>query len=47
MKAAAALHQSRFKPMLLEDFGKLPELLKEARAALEKSAPKTKITRKK
>src|SRR5829696_2770701 len=37
---AAALHQSRFKPLLLEDFGKLPELLKEARAALGKSAPK-------
>jgi len=39
---AAALHQSRFKPMLLEDFAKLPELLKEARAALGKSAPKGK-----
>jgi uracil-DNA glycosylase family 4 len=44
---AAALHQSRFKPMLLEDFGKLPELLKEARAALGKSAPKNQTTRKK
>ncbi|MEO8358182.1 MAG: uracil-DNA glycosylase [Chloroflexota bacterium] len=44
---AAALHQPRFKPMLLEDFGKLPELLKEARTALGKSAPKTKTTRKK
>jgi uracil-DNA glycosylase len=39
---AAALHQSRFKPMLLEDFAKLPELLKEARAALGKPAPKGK-----
>ena len=44
---AAALHQPRFKPMLLEDFGKLPELLKEARSALGKSAPKNKTTRKK
>lgn len=39
---AAALHQPRFKPMLLEDFGKLPRLLEEARAALGKSAPKPK-----
>lgn len=37
---AAALHQSRFKPMLLEDFAKLPGLLEEARAALGKSKPK-------
>lgn len=44
---AAALHQPRFKPMLLDDFGKLPELLKEARSALGKSAPKNKTTRKK
>ena len=28
---AAALHQARFRPMLLEDFAKLPSLLKEAR----------------
>jgi DNA polymerase len=37
---AAALHQSRFKPMLLEDFAKLPGLLEEARAALGKSGRK-------
>lgn len=43
---AAALHQSRFKPLLLEDFAKLPALLEEARAALGKSRPK-KTTRKK
>ena len=43
---AAALHQSRFKPMLLEDFAKLPALLEEARAALGKSKSK-KTNRKK
>ena len=43
---AAALHQPRFKPMLLEDFAKLPALLEEARAALGKSRTK-KTTRKK
>jgi DNA polymerase len=43
---AAALHQSRFKPMLLEDFAKLPALLEEARAARGKSKTK-KTTRKK
>lgn len=37
---AAALHQSRFKPLLLEDFAKLPALLEEARAALGKSRTK-------
>ena len=37
---AAALHQSRLKPMLLEDFAKLPGLLEEARAALGRSKPK-------
>lgn len=42
---AAALHQDRFKPMLLEDFARLPSQLKEARAALGKSKKKT--TRKK
>ncbi len=36
---AAALHQMSLKPAILEDFAKLPELLKEARAALGKSAP--------
>ena len=43
---AAALHQERFKPMLLEDFAKLPAQLEEARAALGKKKPK-KTTRKK
>lgn len=43
---AAALHQSRFKPMLLEDFAKLPALLEDARAALGKSKAR-KTTRKK
>lgn len=37
---AAALHQSRFKPMLLEDFAKLPSLLEKARAALGKTKKK-------
>jgi uracil-DNA glycosylase len=43
---AAALHQVRFRPMLLEDFAKLPGLLEEARAALGKTKTK-KTTRKK
>lgn len=30
---AAALHQAALKPAILADFAKLPELLKEARAA--------------
>jgi DNA polymerase len=34
---AAALHQERFKPLLLEDFAKLPQLLEEARAELGKT----------
>jgi uracil-DNA glycosylase len=38
---AAALHQQRFRPMLLEDFAKLPAQLEEARAALGKSKKKT------
>lgn len=37
---AAALHQQRFRPMLLEDFAKLPALLEEARAALGKTKSK-------
>ena len=41
---AAALHQERFKPMLREDFSRLPAQLAEARAALGRS--KTKKTRK-
>lgn len=39
---AAALHQSSLKPVILADFAKLPELLKEARAALGKSELKGK-----
>lgn len=37
---AAALHQDRFKPMLLEDFARLPAQLEEARAALGKTKKK-------
>jgi hypothetical protein len=44
---AAALHQERFKPLLLEDFAKLPELLEEARAALGKTKTKKKAAKKK
>ena len=36
---AAALHQAALKPAIMADFAKLPELLKEARAALGRSAP--------
>jgi DNA polymerase len=43
---AAALHQDRFKPMLLEDFARLPAQLEEARAALGRSKT-TKTTKKK
>ena len=39
---AAALHQAALKPAILADFAKLPELLKQARAALGKSAPQAK-----
>ncbi len=35
---AAALHQAALKPAILGDFAKLPELLKQARAALGKNA---------
>ncbi len=38
---AAALHQQRFRPLLLEDFAKLPAQLEEARAALGKAKKKT------
>ena len=34
---AAALHQMSLKPAIMEDFAKLPELLKQARAGLGKS----------
>lgn len=37
---AAALHQMSLKPAIMEDFAKLPELLKQARAGLGKSAGK-------
>ena len=40
---AAALHQAALKPAILADFAKLPELLKEARAGLGKSAPVKKV----
>jgi DNA polymerase len=36
---AAALHQAALKPAILADFAKLPDLLKQARAAQGKSAP--------
>ncbi|GAB4504379.1 MAG: uracil-DNA glycosylase [Anaerolineales bacterium] len=36
---AAALHQPRWKPQILADFGKLPALLEVARTELSKSAP--------
>jgi len=39
---AAALHQAALKPSILADFAKLPELLKQARAGLGKSAPEAK-----
>jgi DNA polymerase len=44
---AAALHQISLKPAIMADFAKLPELLKEARAELGKSAPKGKKQEKK
>ncbi len=36
---AAALHQASLKPAIMADFARLPELLKEARAGLGKTAP--------
>lgn len=44
---AAALHQMALKPAIMADFAKLPELLKEARAELGKSASKGKEPKKK
>lgn len=44
---AAALHQAALKPAILADFAKLPELLKQARAGLGKSAPTQKVEEKK
>jgi uracil-DNA glycosylase family 4 len=36
---AAALHQASLKPAVLHDFGQLPKMLDQARAALKNSAP--------
>jgi len=36
---AAALHQAALKPAILKDFGQLPKLLEQARAALKRSVP--------
>ncbi|KAF0109333.1 MAG: DNA polymerase bacteriophage-type [Anaerolineaceae bacterium] len=36
---AAALHQAALKPAILHDFGQLPKLLEQARAAQKRSAP--------
>jgi DNA polymerase len=44
---AAALHQLSLKPVIMADFAKLPELLKEARTESGKSDSKGKIARKK
>ena len=44
---AAALHQASLKPAILADFARLPELLKQARAGLGKSAPVQKTEEKK
>jgi DNA polymerase len=43
---AAALHQASLKPAILADFAKLPELLKQARAAQGKSPPVVKVEEK-
>ena len=43
---AAALHQVSLKPAIMDDFAKLPELLKEARAELGKSGSKAKESKK-
>ena len=43
---AAALHQAALKPSILGDFAKLPEQLKEARAALGKPAIVEKVKKK-
>ena len=44
---AAALHQQSLKSVILADFAKLPELLKEARLALGKAGSKRRVTKKK
>ncbi len=38
---AAALHQASFKPAILADFAKLPQLLEQARKGLERGTPDT------
>ena len=43
---AAALHQISLKPVIMEDFARLPDLLKEARTELEKSGSKGKAPKK-
>ena len=43
---AAALHQQSLRSTILADFAKLPELLKEARAELDKSSSKGKAPKK-
>ena len=43
---AAALHQQSLKSTIMEDFARLPELLKEARREAGKSAPKGKAAKK-
>jgi DNA polymerase len=44
---AAALHQLSLKSVLMEDFARLPELLKDARSASGKSSSKAKAPRRK
>jgi len=39
---AAALHQAALKPAILADFARLPQLLEEARTALNRPAPRAK-----
>ncbi len=36
---AAALHQAALKPAIMQDFGQLPKMLEQARAALKYSSP--------
>jgi DNA polymerase len=43
---AAALHQSALKPTILGDFAKLPDQLREARAALGKPAVVERVKKK-
>jgi DNA polymerase len=43
---AAALHQMALKSVIMADFARLSELLKEARAELGKSSPKGKTPKK-